>query len=76
MGKSLFVEYVIKVGSYLGLSCGCVERKFDVSSVGFDRGGSGLLVLGSDAVEVAVVVARASALRSGVMWYWVVREEN
>ena len=47
-------------------------EKIDASSVEFDRGFVGLLTLGADAGAVAVMGERASALRSGVRWYWVV----
>ena len=44
-----------------------MERNFDVSSVEFDREFVGMIALGVDAVAVAVVVARASVLISGVI---------
>ena len=66
MGYSLSLEFVIEIGSSLGLSGGCMERKVDSSSVELVRGLVVITVLGADAVAVIEVVARASALISGV----------
>ena len=66
LGESLGVDFLIEVGYSLGLSGGGVERKFDGSSVEFDKGSLGILALGAYTVVVAAVVARASALSSGV----------
>ena len=60
------MEFGNEVGYSLGLLGGFVERKVDGSSVEFDRGIVGLPTLGADSVLVAVVVAHASALISGV----------
>ena len=62
----------MELGPSLDLSGGCVAIKLDGSSVVFDRGFVGLLALGTDAVTVASVSERASALRSAVIRYWVV----
>ena len=62
------MESVFEVGYSLGFSGGYVERKSDSSSVAFDVWFVGMLVLGAYAVAVAAVVARASALRSGVIY--------
>ena len=53
-----------------------MERKLDGYLVEFDMGGSRMLVMGADALVVSAVVARTSALISGVRWYWLVGEEN
>ena len=77
MVESLDVESGIEIGHSFGLSGGCVEIKIEVSSGESERVDSGvrvdmvegLLALGADAVAVAEVVARASAIRPGVIYY-------
>ena len=44
LGESLGVESGTEVGSSFGLSGGCVERKLEGSSGGFERGASGARV--------------------------------
>ena len=60
------MEFLNEQGSSLGLLVGCVDIKLDGSSVEFDRGFVGILVLAADAVAVAYIVERASDLSSGV----------